>query len=114
MSMAHACALIDADNRYAAKIDTWGHMAPSKNVKYPIHFVAAVGFFDCLNPVLLTCGPDDGPWDGPWFYDAVNEFISDRIGKDENSGKIFSFEGHWRNYRFVGKFSQIKSRTFQA
>lgn len=109
MGLADVAAQLDADRRSQVRIETWGHLAPQKGIKYPIQFVAAVGYFsnDALNPVLLTCGPEDGPWYGPWFYDAVREFLSERLGSEENSGKLFSFEGHWRNYRFVGKFKKV-------
>ena len=110
MSLAHACALIENDRRQEVKVDTWGHLAPQKGVKYPIEFVAVVGYFseNILNPVLLSCGPENGPWYSPWFYDSVNGFLSDRIGKNENEGKIFRFTGHWRNYKFVGKFRRAR------
>lgn len=109
MSLADVAALLYADQMAVVKADTWGHMAPLKGIVYPIEMVAVVGYFseDILNPVLLSCGPTDGPWDGPWFCDSVREFLSDKIGKDANAGKIFRFVGHWRNYRFVGKFTQV-------
>ena len=110
MGLADVAALIQNDQRQRVMQDTWGHLAPEKGKKYPIEFTAAVGYFseDTLNPILLSCGPEDGPWYGPWFYEAVQEFLSDHLGEDENSGKIFRFVGHWRNYKFVGKFRQIK------
>lgn len=109
MGMADVCALIAQDQYEAVKVDTWGHLAPQKGIKYPIEFTAAVGWFadDISNPILLSCGPADGPWYGPWFYDSVREFISEHIGKDENEGKLFRFAGYWRNYKFVGKFKRI-------
>lgn len=110
MGLADVAAQIDADRRREVRIETWGHMAPEKGKKYYIQMTAAVGYFndDIMNPVLLTCGPENGPWYGPWFYDAVREFLSERLGKDENSGKVFSFTGHWRNYRFVGKWKAAR------
>ena len=108
MGLADVAALLEQDQRRAVRIDTWGHLAPIKNVKYPIEMTAAVGYFDALNPILLTCIPVDGPWDGPWFYDSINEFLSKRLGQEKNEGKIFRFVGHWRNYKFVGKFTQLK------
>jgi hypothetical protein len=109
MGLRDVTSLIEQDQREAVKIDTWGHLAPHRNVRYPIEFTAAVGWFadDISNPILLSCGPKEGPWYGPWFYDSVREFLSEKIGKDENEGKIFRFVGHWRNYRFVGKFKEI-------
>lgn len=110
MGLADIAAQVNADYANEVKINTWGHLAPEKGKTYPIQMTAAVGYFndDTLNPILLTCGPEDGPWYGPWFYDSVREFLSDRLGKDQNSGKLFAFTGHWRNYRFVGKFKKIK------
>lgn len=109
MGMADIAAQMNAEYAYGVSVATWGHLAPEKGVKYPIEFTVCVGFFsdDVLNPTLLACS-EDGPWYGPWFYDAVREFVSHRIGKDENSGKVFRFRGHWRNYKFVGKFSGCK------
>ena len=109
MGMQHVVAQYEQDRYEEVKIDTWGHLAPQKGVTYPITFTAAVGWFseDILNPILLSCGPADGPWYGPWFYESVREFISDRLGKEENEGKIFRFVGHWRNYQFVGTFKQV-------
>lgn len=109
MGLADVAALLQADQAAAVRADTWGHLAPKKGEKYPVEMVVAVGFFseDVRNPVLLSCGPVDGPWDGPWFYDSVRDFISESLGKDENESKIFRFVGHWRNYKFVGKFTQL-------
>jgi hypothetical protein len=115
MGMADVVALIAQDQYEAVKIETWGHLAPAKNVAYPVEFVAAVGWFsdDISNPILLSCksmalGEEEGPFYGPWFYDSVREFISERLGKDKNEGRIFRFTGHWRNYKFVGKFKQLR------
>lgn len=107
MGLEHVAATLQADAMYAVKVDTWGHLAPEKNKKYPIQLTAAVGYFSdsYLNPILLTCS-EDGPWHGPWFYDSINEFLSESIGEEDNSGKVFSFVGHWRNYRFIGKWKE--------
>ncbi len=104
MGMADAAALIAQDQYQAVKVDTWGHLAPKKGRRYPLRMIVAVGHFDCLNPIVLRCDIADDAGCGPWFYDSINEFISESVGSDENSGKLFEFNGHWRNYRFVGKF----------
>lgn len=108
MGLANVAAQYIADRKQEIKIETWGHLAPHKNTKYPIQLIAVVGYFneDVLNPVVLRV-ENDGPWYSPWFYESVREFLSERIGKEANEGKLFRFEGHWRNYRFIGKFREI-------
>lgn len=106
--MADVAALLEGDRRKQVRIETWGHLAPRKGIKYPLEMVIAVGYFDCLNPIVLHCKASDDIDCGPWFYDSVNEFISEKVGSDANSGKLFRFVGYWRNYKFVGKFRQIK------
>jgi hypothetical protein len=107
MSLADIALEVNADQARRVMVDTWGHLAPSKGKTYPLNMVVAVGHFDALNPIVLTCTIADEADCGPWFFNAVNTFISDRLGRDENSGKLFRFVGHWRNYRFVGKFQEI-------
>lgn len=111
MGMQHAIDQYLADRYQEVKIDTWGHLAPKKGATYPLTMVVAVGHFDALNPIVLTCDISDDADCGPWFFDSVNEFISARVGKDENSGKLFEFKGHWRNYRFVGRFRELPPST---
>lgn len=106
--MADAAARYMVDRRAEVKIETWGHLAPKKGTKYPLRLIVAVPYFDSLNPVVLRCEITEEADCGPWFYDSVHEFISERLGSDENSGKLFEFNGHWRNYKFIGKFRELQ------
>ena len=108
MGMPDSVAQYRADRHREVKIDTWGHLAPREGTKYPLRLVVAVPYFDSLNPVVLRCEVTEEADYGPWFYDSVHDFISEKVGDDKNSGKLYEFKGHWRNYKFVGKFRELK------
>lgn len=111
MGLAHAFAPIDAAYRAEVLADTWGHLAPSKNRVYKGYILFAVGCFgnDPLNPTVLeyelnnrTLGSLDS---SPWFFSALQDFLSDL---ETETGKVYRFDGTFRNYEFDGKVRQLQ------
>jgi hypothetical protein len=83
--------------------DTWGHLAPKKNLTYTGRIVFAFGVYDSgeLNPVILASDFDHDLDGGPWFYDAVHEFLGDFTPGEP--GRVYEWRGTFRNYRFKGR-----------
>jgi len=122
-TMSDVFAPIEA--RYHAQImeETWGHLAPKKNVIYRGKIVFALGIFgsDDLNPTVIHCelknrsGEDlEG---SPWFYDAVMEFLGEGCRKPGfeketvyHAGNVYQFTGFFRNYVFEGTVKQVWPR----
>lgn len=120
MGLEHVAPSIEAHNTELVMRDTWGHLAPQKNVTYPGYFTMAIGIYDSgeLNPTILECNFGDLA-NSPWFYEAIHEFTSGPLrekygskAKDEpyprwTCGHIYRFDGHFRNYKFVGKLRRL-------
>lgn len=97
-------AFLPAEREYALAVrrDTWGHLAPEKNVAYPGRLVFSFGVYDSgeLNPVALVV--DFGEFDGgPWLYEAIRDFME--TFSPGECGRIYEWTGTFRNYRFRGK-----------
>ncbi len=98
--------------RYAEQVarETWGHLAPHKNKTYRGHVLFAIGCYDCgeLNPTVLAA--EMGIDDSPWFYDALTEFLGEGQHIETQRfqvGKVYRFEGSFRNYVFRGSFTEM-------
>ena len=93
-----------AAQRSAVIADTWGHLAPERNRRYPGRVVFAVGCYDSCNPVILAshfAGLDDSPWLYEHLTDFVQGLVSDN--RDERAGHVYEWTGTVRNYKFSGK-----------
>ncbi len=118
MSMADAFAPIEAMYKAEVMADTWGHLAPKKNVLYRGRIVYAIGVFgsDRLNPATLYCELSSRKYgslsSSPWFYDALQEFLAElswkpgeeypkRKGHGEE-GCVYEWVGTFRNYQWQG------------
>lgn len=119
-TMAEVFAPVEAHYRQQVLKETWGHLAPKRNKKYRGFIVFAIGCYgsDYLNPTVLSCELE-GLSDSPWFFDALMEWLSSHqhcssIGEDEDKdckfkiGHVYRFNGYFRNYEFVGEFSQAR------
>lgn len=107
-TIADAFAPVTAQYRAEILKETWGHLAPRKNKAYPGHFVFAVGCFgsDDLNPTALTC-EFNGLDDSPWFFDAIMDFMQ---SLEVDTGRVYRFDGSFRNYEFKGEVRQLELR----
>lgn len=101
-----AFAPVYAEYQMCVIEDTWGHLAPIRNKKYRGHIVFAAGQYDCgdLNPTAIE-SEFDGLENSPWEYEAVTNFM--RVQKVE-CGKVYRFDGYFRNYKFVGTVRQLQ------
>jgi hypothetical protein len=113
-----ADAFAPAEAAYRSKImqETWGHLAPKRNRTYYGSITFAIGIFgdDELNPTPLSCNFSTQGGEeldsSPWFYDHMADFLSNYACEDRENraGKIFKFEGTFRNYEFKGTIRQMK------
>lgn len=97
-----------AEQLYRAAVlrDTWGHLAPDKGRKYLGFVVFACGEFGDIVSLHSDFGTLDS---SPWFYDALSDFMAGHALKENtDGGAVFRFDGHFRNYRFVGKVRRLK------
>lgn len=96
--MSLVWASIDAHYANIVAQETWGHLAPEKNVTYPVRCVYAVGCYgnDNLNPMPITADFGNLP-DSPWSYDALIEFLQSQQNEE---GKVYEVAGTFKNYRF--------------
>jgi hypothetical protein len=106
--------------------ETFGHLAPKKNIVYRGKITFALGCYDSgdLNPTILSANLASKKYgelsDSPWFYEAVTDFLADEVfdstiwDKEENewkrklhAGNVYQFEGFFRNYKFVGIITNV-------
>lgn len=122
MGLGHVAASIDRMNYESVCKETWGHLAPRRNVTYSGFIRFAVGIFgsDDLNPTTVDCELKNGSDElhsSPWFYDALAELLSDwasagRYGIEPlpvpvESGGVYEWRGTFRNYKFSGKLRRM-------
>ena len=101
----------EAENRRIVMANTWGHLAPKKNVTYNVRLVFAIGCFgsDHLNPTVIHADFTHKVEEldsSPWLFDSVQDFL----GQDDNRGEpgnVYEFVGTWRNYRFIGQIRRV-------
>lgn len=106
MGLQHIAPKIAADYRAQMREETWGHLAPRKGKIYRGRFVYALGCFgdDELNPTILFCA-FTGLASSPWFYEALCDFAGEQTINE--SGRVYSFNGTFRNYKFSGTVQQV-------
>jgi len=82
--------------------DTWGHLAPIPNKKYPGRII-----FCCTDygENVLISHLFEELSDSPWFYEDISYFV---YSQNLEEGKIYLFDGWYKkfkneNCRFSGK-----------
>lgn len=116
---------IDQHNYQIVAKETWGHLAPRKNVAYAGFVRFAVGCFgsDKLNPTVLHYELKSRRHEldsSPWFYEALEELLQDwaaagRFGHDPlpddwpkiEPGGVYEWRGTFRNYAFKGTLRRM-------
>jgi len=106
--MTFGDSMAQAESVYIERVfdDTWGHLAPVKNKKYPIRIVWAVGCYESNSSTIIVsdCAVDDSPY----LYEALNDFIFD-IDRENNhlEGCVYEFLGSFKNYKFSGNVTML-------
>ena len=95
-SWAELFAPINAHNREMAFRDTWGHLAPEKNVTYRSKILFCVSEYNSIGTCLIS----DGMPNSPWMFDAIHEYIN---SFDKIDAGVYEIKATLRNYRFWGK-----------
>lgn len=123
MGLGSIAPQIDHDNYVSVCKETWGHLAPKRNVTYSGVIRFAVGVFgdDDLNPTPIECelkNGDDELHSSPWFYDALADLLGDwaaagRYGNEPaiatpvEAGGVYEWRGTFRNYKFRGQLRRM-------
>jgi hypothetical protein len=113
MNLQEAFEPIEEMNRAVVMADTWGHLAPKPNTKYPGFIVFCHSEYGDITPIRV-----DFPNlpDSPWFFDDLIDFISNRVCSRGTvhlpEGEVYLFTGTYTkfqngNYRFSGKIKKI-------
>lgn len=91
--------------------DTWGHLKPDWDKKYPIVILFAKSAYDSVGITLIdSTVPEDLP-SSPWLYEDMNEFIqSDTMYSRLKEGKIYEFVGTYHKRNFRGRTHELKIR----
>jgi hypothetical protein len=100
-AIAEAFAPLDARYREAVMRDTWGHLAPTKNKKYPGYILFCHASDGYLCPIDYDFIGLPG---SPWLHDAVIDFISDNTPEQ---CVIYRFDGSFKNYKFTGTIKKV-------
>ena len=95
---------IEEANRETVLENTWGDLAPEKNMTYPGKIVWGTSAYAAEGTCVMFC-EFEGLDDSPWFYDVLQDFVCDHSKED---GCIYEFTGHFRNYKFVGKVRKVQ------
>lgn len=95
-----------AHYKNAKLAETWGHLAPKKNVSYKGKILFCVSGYGDTGTALID-SKFDNLEDSPWLYDAINDYINDCEGLED--GGIYRIDCTFRNYRFYGKPKKVYS-----
>lgn len=110
MSNAHTWAEtvtpILAHNKNAQLAETWGHLAPEKNVSYKGKILFCVSGYGYTGTALIDSKFEKLD-DSPWLYDAIDKYINDFESLDD--GCIYQIDCTFRNYRLYGKPKKVYS-----
>lgn len=102
--MAISQFAVEAANKQAVMENTWGHLAPERNIAYPGFMIFTLGAWGDYLPIQAEF---KGLSDSPWFFDDMLEFIEKRAKKE---GTVYRFDGTYRNHRFFGRTRKISLR----
>lgn len=96
-SWSEVFAPVEARNRSIVQQDTWGHLAPVKNISYKCRILFSVSGYS--TGTTLIDSSFEGLEDSPWLYEAMNEMI--QSDQDREYG-VYLFEGNFKNYKWKG------------
>lgn len=87
-------------------VETWGHLAPKSNEKYPGAIIFVHGIYGDM--AVITSDFRNLP-ESPWFFEDQREFVMSRNTK---AGNIYRFDGTYikfknGNFRFTGKTKRV-------
>jgi hypothetical protein len=101
MSLAQIAAEINEHYRQEVYKETWGHLAPEKDVTYTFRIVYAVECYNSQGIVVLKSEYDNDLDSSPWLFDAENDFLYDLSNKlGDQEGVIYEVNGTMTNYVF--------------
>ena len=106
-SWAETFAPINAANRQAVFANTWGHLAPEKNVSYKGKILFCNSGYTNTSVALIDSYFENLS-DSPWLYDAINDYIYEQ-SKELPEGAVYVIHATLRNYRFYGKPKKVYS-----
>jgi hypothetical protein len=102
MGYADIVAHANASYRDAVMQDTWGHLAPQKNISYKGVLLIARSAFGGGGMILLDQYFEKDLESSPWLYQTIQEFIG-RLREDIEEGVVYTIAITLRNYRIYHK-----------
>jgi hypothetical protein len=87
--------------------DTWGHLAPKKNVTYKGQILVAKSGYGGSDRKIIEMEWENLD-DSPWLFDHVNNWIWDSRDLMKEDG-VYWIKTTFRNYRMWGKIAKIMS-----
>jgi len=97
---------INAHYKQQVLVNTWGHLAPEKNVSYKGEILFSVSGYGNAGKALID-SKFDNLNDSPWLYDAIYEYLDKWKGLQD--GCIYKINCTLRNYRFYGSPKKVYS-----
>ncbi len=102
-SWAQTLAPILAHQRQIALRETWGHLAPAKNVSYKYKMIFTVSEYDSGTiDIIQFRSEDDNLPDSPWLYDSMHAYVRSLVEHKTPCG-VYLLEGTFRNFRWWGR-----------
>lgn len=99
------CRPILAHQKNEQLKETWGHLAPKKNVSYKGKIWFAVSAFQS-GSLLLIDYEFENLESSPWLYDAVQKHINEF---DVSESKVYCVVTVFKNYKFKSKLVELLS-----
>jgi hypothetical protein len=97
---------LDLDAQLQAEKETFGHLAPKKDVEYSSKVVFASSHYTSIGVVLVSSSFGGLP-DSPWLFSALHELGDAAPQKTKKGGSIFEWHGTMKNYKFNGYYVQV-------
>lgn len=98
-----AFAPVEQHNRNVVAQQTWGHLAPQKNIAYKGKIWFAVSAFQS-GSLLLINYEFENLESSPWLYEAVQEHMYEF---KVSESKVYCIETELKNYKFKSKLVEL-------
>ena len=100
-TIAEAFIPVDESYKEAVMENTWGHLAPRRNIQHKgLMLFARSEYGDLVILNSAFAGLDDSPW----LFQAMMDFVCENTP----APGIYKFTGSFRNYKFVGDVAKVE------
>ena len=96
-------APVMAHRRNIVLRETWGHLAPKKNISYKCKILFSVSGYDSGTRTIIDTELAAGLEDSPWLYESIDMEVNKwKIDSSKVPG-VYLIVGTFRNFRWYGK-----------